>query len=115
MSFFFVHIVSSHTQRSATLAALFVDGLRSMRHWIATLLQASSALHTRRAVATHGAAFTLLGTRAFATPALAAKRPACGDIETCRAEGERKEAELEAALELLCPYWSGEAESWEIT
>ena len=67
-----------------------------MRHWIATLLQASSALHTRRAVATHGAAFTLFGTRAFTTPALAAKRPACGDIETCRAEGERKEAELEA-------------------
>jgi hypothetical protein len=29
--------------------------------------------------------------------------------------GEVKEAELEAALELLCPYWSGEAESWEIT
>jgi hypothetical protein len=30
-------------------------------------------------------------------PAGASRRPACGDIETCRAEGERKEAERQAA------------------
>ena len=59
----------------------------SLPHCSAALI-----VHTRRSAAAHGAVLALVGTR----PAHASKRPACGDIETCREAGELKDSEKEA-------------------
>jgi hypothetical protein len=52
---------------------------------------------TRRRAAAAGVAAVAFSSANPIRPSFATKRPACGDIESCREAGERKEADKEAA------------------